>query len=224
MRFYLTSFVAPIVAVILMPINSTSVPLAGQYSITATATQISPSSYIFRYDVTNNNQQVGETATGLDGFYIQVPVSSSISNVTLPAPYFGGNGFWDYSFSSLPTATRIGREGEVFNALEAPLKNGYKWLFWWGGHPASVYPIGTTAQFSFQADGVSVGTSQAVQVTYWNTHTPPINSEYATFNGRHYSAYSASLISPVVPEPSSIVLVSTALGGVAALRKRKIHH
>jgi len=222
MRSYLTSFVATIAAIVLFPINSASNILTGEYSITASATQIGPSSYSFLYDVTNNNQQVGDTATGLAGFYIQVPESASISNITVPPAYFGGHGFWTFDFRSTPTATRPGSALEVLNAPEAPLKSGYKWLLWWGNHPASVYPIGTTAEFSFQADGVSLGTSPAVQVTYWNGYTPPVNSEYVAFNGRYYSAYSATLISPVVPEPSSIVLVCSALGGVAALRKRKI--
>jgi len=184
-RDYLTA----IFAMMLMSTHAAAIPLAEEYSITASATQVGVDSYVFRYDVTNNNQQVGSTQTGLDGFYVQVPNSATVSNITDPPPYFGGNGFWDHGYHS---------GGQIFNAPEAPLNNGYSWLWWWGRDSSSVYPIGSTAQFSFQADAVGVGTASAVSVTFWGTNTPlsPCVDPVDPW-GWCYSAFSTDLISPI---------------------------
>ena len=60
-----------------------AVVLAGQYTVSASYTQLGANDYQFTYQVTNNNQ-ASTTQTGLDGFYVQVPTAAVISNVTVP--------------------------------------------------------------------------------------------------------------------------------------------
>jgi hypothetical protein len=143
-------------------------PLNGEYTISTSATQLGPESFSFVYSITNNNQGSG-WPVGLDGFYLDVPVSASISNVVCPAPYAGPPGYWlsDEGTSTTP---------------------GCKKLSWGGQHPHSVYPIGTTAQFSFQADGVAVGSTAANVLTY----------KYDGGGGNwHYSLFLTTLTGPV---------------------------
>jgi len=188
-----------------------AVSLTGEYSVNVTTTQLNVDSYLFQYDVTNNNQGSGATYVGLDGFYIQVPNSATISNVTNPASYSPG-GWW---------SNNINTDSSIIGAPEAPLLAGNSWLVWWGSWPASVYPAGTTASFSFQADGVALGTANSLQVTYWHYETP--TSPYWTpTSGANYSTFSTALISPVttVPLPSALLLFATGIAGMLRLRKK----
>lgn len=191
-----------------------AIPLSGEYLINVSTTQLDFDSYIFQYEVTNINQQVGSSFTGLDGFMVQIPNSAIITNITNPVSYRGSPGYWfnpDWSDTTF------------YNATEAPLLAGNNWLRWWGADPVSVYPIGSTAAFSFQADGVAIGISSAVQVTYWGNQTPL--ADYFTIPTGNYTAFSTSLISPVavapVPEPSTMFLLGSVLIGIVILEKRK---
>lgn len=193
-----------------------AVSLAGEYSVNVTTIQQGVDSYLFQYDVTNNNQGSGATYIGLDGFYIQVPNSATISNITNPASYSPGG--WWYNGTNT--------DSSIIGAPEAPLLAGNSWLLWWGAWPASVYPAGTTVSFSFQADGVALGTTNSLQVTYWHLDTPT-SPYWTTDTGANYSTFSTALISPVatVPLPSALLLFATGIAGmVIRLRKKLVVH
>ncbi len=174
------------------PNNVLAVPLNGEYTINVTTAQIDSDSYVFTYNVTNVSQS--GYYTGLDGFFIQVPETAIISNMTAPAPYFG----WGYWIQGI-------------NNGWWPLQNGYMELFWWGIDPGSVYPQSTTAIFSFQADNVSIGIIPSITATFWGGYG-------------NYSFYSSSLVGPgsysSVPEPSTIFLLCSGLIGLAVMRRR----
>ena len=144
---------------------------ADPYFITAEVTNLGTNSWNFEYEVTNNNQGQGPLV-GLDGFAIQVPTTAVISNITYPSSYLAG-GYW----AGMPSINFAAYLGSL-----APLKNGYQWFGWWGYDPASVYPVGTTALFSFQINGVTVTTSPDATVTFWGPYT--------------YTAYQAYLLGP----------------------------
>ncbi len=191
-----------------------AISLSGQYIIDASATSLGPNSYLFEYNITNIDQEISGASyyTGLDGFSIQVPQSALISNITVPYSYNGSIGYWDGLVG--------GTEPTIFNSPEASLLPGNMWLSWGGYHTESVYPIGTTAYFSFQADNVNLGTASGVPVTFWNIAVP--NTPYVTAsNGANYTAYSIDIIAPTaVPVPATIWLLVSGLIGLFGIRKR----
>ena len=69
-------------------------PLTGEYTIEVIATQTGVDSWNFTYNVTNINQQAPTYPyTGLDGFWVQVPETATVSNVVNPSAYWGW-GYW----------------------------------------------------------------------------------------------------------------------------------
>jgi len=118
--------------------------LNGEYTVDSNVQKLGSHSYKFTYNVTNNNQGVsGQTERGLDGFAIMVPKSAVISNISLPSSYAPG-GQW---------ISKIEDSSDV--------SFGYNWLSMWGATGASVYPIGSTATFSFRADNIDVALNTA---------------------------------------------------------------
>ena len=189
--------------------------LSGEYTINVTTTQIAVDSWQFVYDITNVNQSIGGT-TGFDGFYIQVPLTATISNVSVPAPYSVGWGDtrWNWGLATVLTNMPV--------APEAPLLSGNQWLWFWGNTYPSVYPLGTTAEIVFQASGVTSGLTPGVVVTYWQDGPAPpqYGAEQVPPTNYYYSAFSTSLIGPVaIPEPSAFVLLT--IGAVALLLFRR---
>jgi hypothetical protein len=140
----------------------------GHYSIKTTITQKGVGHYLFQYEVTNLDQGSG-WPQGFDGFFIQVPLSATILNITNPPPYLSGGypaGYWN---------NYLGYHLEGDPPPEWPfgatLQSGYQWLWWWGLNEPSVYPVGTTAIFSVELDNVLVGYNDGVVVTYWKSKT-----------------------------------------------------
>jgi hypothetical protein len=89
--------------------------------------------YLFQYEVTNLDQGSG-WPQGFDGFYIQVPLSATILNITNPPPYLSGGypaGYWNHYFGQNPDPNW---------GATATLQPGYQWLNWWGLNERSVYP------------------------------------------------------------------------------------
>ncbi len=169
-------------------------PLDGQYTVSASATASGPDTFLFVYDIKNNNQGTG-LPTGLDAFELLVPVSAAITNVSNPLSYSGSPGYWSFSE----------REST---------EPGFKKLYWLGAYEQSIYPVDTTAHFSFQAAGVAVGTSAQKLTTY----------KYGNATDWYYSAFSGMTTGPVsvaVPEPSTFVLAGIVFVGAAAWRMRK---
>ena len=176
-------------------------PLSGEYTIDATVTPLGGDDYQFEYQVTNVNQSTS-TYTGLDGLSIPVPNDVTIDSVVVPPPYYGSAGYWDYHFGTneaLPDAENV--------------------LTFWGHYSPSVYPVGTTATFSFVARSVDVAQDAAAVFSYWHDDIPPF-PYYISTNGRAYSAYTTSLPVPV-PEPSTLILLAGGTLGLLACGWRK---
>ena len=185
---------AKVIVLLLLAILSWSVPDVQatswdtHYLVTPTITPSGVNHYLFEYAVTNLDQGAG-APQGLDGFYIQVPLTATLIGITDPATYSSG-GSWDHQFlASTPD----------LSGANATLQPGYQWLAWWGNWPASVYPIGTTATFSVELANVSVGSNDGVTVTYWGAYS--------------YTGYEGPLQGPVTatPLPSSFILMATAM-------------
>ncbi|MEW5803579.1 MAG: PQQ-binding-like beta-propeller repeat protein, partial [bacterium] len=176
--------------------SAAAIPLAGEYTVNNTVTKLDDDSFIFTYDITNNNQQIGKSMTGLDGFFVQVPASAVITNITLPPSYKPG-GYWTSCITS-DSACKSSEDVISSNAPEVNLLPGNVWLFWWGNNPESVYPIGSTVRFSFQADGVNVGLTSSVSASYWAWNTP-LSPYFESPGIAYYSFFSNSVTGPVNP-------------------------
>ena len=61
-------------------------PLTNEYTINIQTENLGVDSWRFTYTITNENEGTGDY-TGLDGFYVMVPLTATISNIQVPDPY-----------------------------------------------------------------------------------------------------------------------------------------
>ena len=184
--------------------SSFATAITDEYTVTSTATAAGSNTWTFTYAITNNNQGVG-TYTGLDGFGILVPDSSSVISSVSPASYVSG-GYWNF-LENPPTYGNDAIPYESALGADAVPPAGYHWDIWWGYGTQSVYPIGSTATFGVTLSNVGVGTSLG-----------PI----ITFQG-NYSILTTNVIAPsAVPIPPAFGfgLSELAIVGLIAYRRK----
>jgi hypothetical protein len=167
--------------------------LTSEYTVSATTADLGGGNYQYSYEVTNNNQG-GGAPHGLDGFFIQVPQNATILSINDPPSYNSG-GYWEHGF-----ATSL---APIINS-NGTLKPGYQWLWWWGQQEPSVYPVGYTASFSFQANAPP-GLSQGVVTTYSGAGS--------------YQSFEGNMKSPI-PLPPTVLLLGSGLLGLGLLRRK----
>jgi hypothetical protein len=173
----------------------------GHYEVDATVTSLGENSYHFDYAVTNLDQQ-GGNHWGLDGFYVQVPVNAILANFTDPAPG-SGSGVWVHTLEPVFLPDHYGSTATL-------VSSDYQWLQWWGNELGSVYPVGTTAHFSFDASGVGLTLNQGTVVT--NMEVEP-----------WYAGFEGSIQGPAsVPLPGTSLLLGSGLLLAAGGRRFKL--
>lgn len=192
-------------ALVNLTVRANAVALDGEYQVNVNVIAHGVSSYTFEYAVTNVNQQIdsGIQPVGLNGFYVSIPASATITDITNPPVYtntWPQPSYWTSSITIVDNQT---------------------YIQWWGIEWNSVYPASSTAHFSFTADNVNVGSVGVNIVTFWNANPVPPPAYFAS--GAYYTNYETALVGAVaVPEPASAVLFGAGVLSILTMfRARK---
>lgn len=202
--------------------SSSATTLDGEYAISVTTQLVDPGTdtWRFTYDITNVNQSSG-IGTGFNALYVQVPLSSAITNVSVP-PAYTMPGSWQWW-------TNSGQDEGTWAVPAETLLPGNHWLEFESLDYGGPYPIGTTAELSFQASGVAPGLTQGEAYTCWQLGpVPPPYIGGHLFSGApalYYSEYSTVLTGPVaIGGTQNATVVAGQLGkeGEAVLPSRPV--
>lgn len=175
-------------------------PLAGEYNVDVTTTDLGNNSWIFKYEITNVTQE-GDWAglysdglppdwmqhidfTGISNFFVKIPHGAIISNISLPASYGASHGI----------NPEYIHEWHMQGPWQENPNDVYDWIMIYPYGFAEIYPKGTTLVFSFQIDGVAVGTNEGMISTYYPDHVDRYLTEYEKW----YDCYTLQMKSPII--------------------------
>ncbi len=178
---------------------SCSIAQAG-YLVTTTVQDLGDS-YEYSWSVYNVDQGQSGKRAGLDGWFVLVPAYLVVLSYTCPSsPNLNGSfGVWNQD---------VVTEAPGIASSQAP--DNYEWLGFWGYDWGSMYAPGMTATFVLQTDKkYSPGVVSGDSVTFWGDL------------GSYYTGVSCTTLGPVVPEPSSILVVLCGIGAMGGLIRRR---
>jgi hypothetical protein len=176
-------------------------PLAGEYTVQVTTTNLGVNSWIFEYEITNVTQEGYWTDltpdglppdymqhidfTGLSNFFVKIPHGAAISNISLPASFGASHGINPaYVY-----------EWHIEGPWQENPSDKYDWIMIYPYGFAEIYPKGETLVFSFQIDGATVGSNEGRISTYYPDHMV----RYGSVMSKLYDCYTLQMTSPVIP-------------------------
>jgi len=187
--------------VILAVLLISASPVMAGYHIASYVEEF-PDSYQYTWSVHNENMG-GGGGGGFNGLFIEVPLATSVLSYQVPFPF--QSGYWvcvevNTSYSA----------AQNYETIRSP-SEGHKWIVFWGHGVGSLYPRGTSAILSILTDkSTTPGLTTAGVVTY---------PDYIYNNQSLY--YGVMGPSAIVPEPSSLLALTSGLVSVAGFVRRR---